>query len=144
MHNPQPTPTSESSSHKGNCHCGAVRFSFTLSPPLREHPVVSCNCSICSRNGYLVVYPNNTDFTLESGKEVLKSYQCASRFALHRFCGDCGSSCFIQFPDEPTSPKFLVVNVRMLEDFDPDTLIIKKKTDGKTSGGEYKPQVNPV
>ncbi|KAJ5653955.1 hypothetical protein N7490_000958 [Penicillium lividum] len=138
MHDPRPPPTSESSSHKGNCHCGAVRFSFKLSPPLHEYPVNSCNCSICTKNGYLLVYPNIADFTLSSGQDVLKDHRFVNGVVRHQFCGGCGSSCFIKFPDEPTASEFLVVNVRMLEDFDQDKLIINK-VDGRSWGVEYKP-----
>ncbi|KAJ5621523.1 hypothetical protein N7528_006306 [Penicillium herquei] len=136
--NPQPPPTSESSSHKGNCHCGAVRFSITLSPPLAKYPVNSCNCSICSKNGYLLVYPNTQDMKLESGEEVLKEYRFASRYVRHQFCGECGSSCFIKLPDDPIAP-FIAVNVRMLEDFDPDSLTLRKP-DGRSFEPAYEPR----
>ena len=109
-YNPQPPPTDESSFHKANCHCGAVRFTVRLSPPLKEYPVKSCNCSICSRNGYLLVYPNLEDFTLLKGEEKLKEHKFNSRLAGHQFCGDCGSSCFAKI-DEKLNAKFLSVNV---------------------------------
>jgi Uncharacterized conserved protein len=95
-----PTPTGESSSHSGNCHCGAVRFSFTISPPLHEYPANSCNCSICTKNGYLLVYPSTKDLTIERGEDALKDYHFTERKVKHRFCGECGSSCFICPPDE--------------------------------------------
>ena len=108
-YNPQPPPTDARSVHKANCHCGAVRFTVTLSPPLPEYPVMNCNCSICSRNGYLLVYPHPNDFTLEKGEEVLKDHRFNTKQARHRFCGQCGSSCFIQLPDP--DPPFVCVNV---------------------------------
>ena len=104
---PIPAPTGDTSSHRGNCHCGAVRFSLTVSPPLSEYPVVNCTCSICSKNGYLLIYPNWKDFKLESGEEVLKDHLFATRQARHRFCGQCGSSVFIHIPGAP----FLALNV---------------------------------
>lgn len=95
-----PTPTSESSSHTGQCHCGAVSFRLTLSPPLPQYPVNACNCSICTKNGYLLVYPFLKDFTLEKGQDVLKEYQFATKNVWHQFCGECGSSCFIRLPEK--------------------------------------------
>lgn len=152
MHDPRPPQTSESSSHRGNCHCGAVRFNFTISPPLHEYPVNNCNCSICRKNGYLLVYPNTTDFTLESGQDVLRNHKFHTGMVRHQFCGECGSSCFIVL-DQP-APPFLVVNVRlspvkrswanlevkvrMLEDFDQDKLVLNK-VNGWAYGEEYKP-----
>ncbi|KAJ5122230.1 hypothetical protein N7448_003361 [Penicillium atrosanguineum] len=129
-----PTPTGESSSHSGNCHCGAVRFKFTLSPPLHEYPTTECNCSICTKNGFLLVYPFNKDFTIEKGEDKLKEYQFAQRISTHQFCGECGSSCFIRLPEG--HPPITVVNVRMLQDFDIEKLNIRK-VDGKSRGEEY-------
>ncbi|OOF94178.1 hypothetical protein ASPCADRAFT_208700 [Aspergillus carbonarius ITEM 5010] len=138
-YNPQPPPTDARSVHKANCHCGAVRFTVTLSPPLPEYPVMNCNCSICSRNGYLLVYPHPNDFTLEKGEEVLKDHRFNTKQARHRFCGQCGSSCFIQLPDP--DPPFVCVNVRMFEDVDVDKLKLRKE-DGRSWQGEYKPEFN--
>jgi hypothetical protein len=42
--------------YNGNCHCGAVRYTLEVPRPLESLPsqVVRCNCSICSKNGYLM------------------------------------------------------------------------------------------
>ncbi|GLA18126.1 hypothetical protein AnigIFM62618_005281 [Aspergillus niger] len=125
-----PTPTSEQSMHQGSCHCGAVRFRISLSPPLSEYPVVNCNCSICSKNGYLLVYPSLKDFTLESGDETTRTHQFGRRQAKHEFCGTCGSSCFIRLVAED-APPIIAVNVRLLENCDLDKLNYKK-VDGKS------------
>ncbi|KAJ5207889.1 hypothetical protein N7449_002268 [Penicillium cf. viridicatum] len=131
-----PTPTGESSSHSGNCHCGAVRFSFTISPPLHEYPTNSCNCSICTKNGYLLVYPFTKDFTIERGEDVLKDYRFAEGKVKHQFCGECGSSCFIRLPEEGFPP-ITPINVRLLQDIDIEKLILNK-VDGRSTGKEYK------
>ncbi|KAJ5961318.1 uncharacterized protein N7479_008468 [Penicillium vulpinum] len=131
-----PIPTGESSSHSGNCHCGAVRFNFTLSPPLHEYPTNSCNCSICTKNGYLLVYPFTKDFTIEKGEGALKDYCFAEHKSKHQFCGECGSSCFIRLLEEG-APPITVVNVRLLRDFDIEKLNINK-VDGRSVGQEYK------
>lgn len=103
-----PKATSESSTHSGNCHCGAIRFRFTISPPLHEYPVICCNCSICARNGALLVYPNREDFVLErptaekqgveggwdKDGEVLGGYSFGDAKVSHRFCKKCGCSPF--------------------------------------------------
>ncbi|KAJ5515108.1 Glutathione-dependent formaldehyde-activating enzyme/centromere protein V [Penicillium fimorum] len=130
-----PTPTGESSSHSGKCHCGAVRFNFTLSPPLYEYPTNSCNCSICTKNGYLLVYPFNKDLTVEQG-DTLKDYLFAGHKAKHQFCGRCGSSCFIR-PLEEGAPSISAVNVRLLHDIDIEKLDLNK-VDGKSVGPAYK------
>lgn len=48
--------------------------------------------SICQRNGYLFIYPKDTDVTWHSGREMLKSYAFASNSVGHRFCPECGTS----------------------------------------------------
>ncbi|KAE8376129.1 hypothetical protein BDV26DRAFT_294361 [Aspergillus bertholletiae] len=34
----------EPQSYTGGCHCGQVKYAFSLSPPLEEQEVVQCNC----------------------------------------------------------------------------------------------------
>ena len=36
--------------HKGGCHCGRVRFEVDAPAELS---IDDCNCSMCSRSGYL-------------------------------------------------------------------------------------------
>lgn len=49
------TQSKESATYEGGCHCGYISFSATLSPPLPEYEVLNCNCSMCTRAGYLLV-----------------------------------------------------------------------------------------
>lgn len=99
---PFPPPTGVFSTHKANCHCKAVRWSFSISPPLDSYPVVSCNCSICERNGYLLVYPLKKNFTLEAGEEdCMASYVFANNRVKHSFCKKCGSSVFFDILTPP-------------------------------------------
>jgi hypothetical protein len=57
--------------YKGSCHCGAVKFSFTLETPLEDSDVVKCNCSMCTRNGYLLVYPKGSDMTFDHAEDAV-------------------------------------------------------------------------
>lgn len=64
--------------YNGNCHCGALQYSIVLPRPLEEKPsqVASCNCSICTRNGYLLVHPKTEAVTFIKGSlEELGCYQ---------------------------------------------------------------------
>lgn len=75
---------------------------------------MSCNCSICSRNGYLLVYPERSRVHIKSGEEALKDYSFGVRRNLHKFCGKCGSSVFFdprmkEFGEAP--PDLLGINV---------------------------------
>jgi hypothetical protein len=100
--------------YAASCHCGTVQYDVVLSPPLLQWRVVSCNCSICSRNDYLLVYPERTQVHINSGEEVLKDYSFGVKRILHKFCSKCGSSVFFDprmqdFGDAP--PDLLGVNV---------------------------------
>jgi hypothetical protein len=44
-----------SATYKAGCHCGYIKFSVTLTPPLPQTKVLNCNCSACTRFGYLLV-----------------------------------------------------------------------------------------
>jgi hypothetical protein len=100
--------------YPASCHCGIVQYSVLLSPPLAESKVVSCNCSICTRNGYLLVYPERSQLQVKSGEEMLRDYSFGRKRNLHRFCGSCGSAIWFdprmaEFGDAP--PDLLGVNV---------------------------------
>ncbi|KAF2873197.1 Mss4-like protein [Massariosphaeria phaeospora] len=97
------------------CHCGTVRYTVTLSPPLAKQKVVSCNCSICSRNGYLLVYPLREQLSVKSGEDALKSYSFGIKRNLHKFCGKCGSSVLFdpRMAEHGEAPDLLGVNVRL-------------------------------
>ena len=73
--------------HRGDCHCGNVRFEFESSPDVHVH---RCNCSICDRVGYLhLIIPRST-FTLITGWDELTTYRFNSGVAEHYFCKTCG------------------------------------------------------
>lgn len=67
------TGPSPSATYAGSCHCGAVNFSATISPGLESgHEVTDCNCSICTRNGYYLVYTPKSAVSFTSGFDSLR------------------------------------------------------------------------
>jgi hypothetical protein len=75
----------------GSCHCGAVKFEVEFA----ENPVVSeCNCSICSKSGYLHLIVPAKKFHLVSGEESLTTYTFGTGVAKHHFCKVCGIKSF--------------------------------------------------
>lgn len=97
--------------YAANCHCGAVTYTINF-PSLfsGENEVRRCNCSICTRDGYLLVYPNRTDVIFHTGLDHLRSYLFGSRTAPHKFFPACGSSVLID-PIGKNSLDFLCMNV---------------------------------
>ena len=71
---------------RGKCHCGAVRFEVKTSiKNLRR-----CNCSICSRKGFVMGTALLEELTISKGKEYLTSYKWNTKVAEHYFCKICG------------------------------------------------------
>ena len=89
-----PFDPSNAKKYEALCHCGAIRYSVTLSPPLEQQTITECNCSICTRNAYLLVYPERKHVEIASGREMLKTYSFGPKMNLHQFCGCCGSAVF--------------------------------------------------
>ena len=95
--------------HRGGCHCGAVRFEV-LAPALL--PVVDCNCSVCRKTGYLHLIVEKSRFRLLAGAEMLTVYRFNTGTAQHLFCKVCGIKSFYV----PRShPHGYSVNARCLE-----------------------------
>ncbi|KAH7075873.1 Mss4-like protein [Paraphoma chrysanthemicola] len=106
--------------YSASCHCGTVRYEVLLSPPIQQWKVVSCNCSICTRNGYLLVYPERSQLHMKSGEDALRDYSFGPKRNLHKFCRHCGSSVFFdprmkEFGESPPAPDLLGVNIRMFQ-----------------------------
>ena len=91
---PQKSKASGSETYDGTCHCGTVQYSVTLSPPLAQQEVRSCNCTICTRNGYLFVYPEREQLEFKSATQDLGEYTFGRKKNVHKFCKRCGSSLY--------------------------------------------------
>lgn len=106
------TPESTDSIHQANCHCGAVKYSVSNYPLNDPKSVVrTCNCSICSKNGYIMIYPGREDVIFTQGKDVVREYKFASEKLPHYFCPICGSSLYIDISKVYPGKEALAVNV---------------------------------
>ena len=95
--------------HTGGCHCGRVRFEVLAPAKLQ---VSECNCSICSKSGYLHLIVPAERFTLLSGKDSLTSYGFNTKTARHLFCSVCGIKSFYVPRSHPDG---FSVNARCLD-----------------------------
>ncbi len=75
----------------GGCHCGAVRFEVQTPD---EIELVECNCSMCSKTGYLHLIVPRSRFKLIKGKTRLTTYTFNTGTAKHLFCSICGIKSF--------------------------------------------------
>jgi len=99
-------------SHKGSCHCGQVTFEVQGS----FESVIECNCSHCSRKGYLLWFVPKSEFAFESAKSSLATYTFNKHAIQHHFCSTCGCAPFGFGAMGGT--EMAAVNVRCLEGVD--------------------------
>ena len=99
--------------HSGGCHCGNVRFEVEL----KLDTVMACNCSICSKRGYLLAFAPEKDFTLLSGADSLTDYQFGKKNVHHVFCKQCGIGAFGHGAMPDGSP-VRAINARCLDGID--------------------------
>ena len=103
---------------QGSCHCG--RVSFKVNADLDR--VTYCNCSMCSKKGFLHLIVAPEQFELVSGKDDLTTYTFNTGVAKHTFCKHCGIHAFYVPRSDPDK---IDVNVRCLDGIDVSTLSIK-------------------
>lgn len=96
--------------HQGSCHCGKV--SFRVTGEFSE--VVECNCSHCSRKGYLLWFVPRGDLELTSGDGEYRTYRFNQHVIDHHFCPVCGCAPFAT-GKTPSGAATAAVNVRCLE-----------------------------
>jgi hypothetical protein len=75
---PRPRRGENMITHTGGCHCGRVRFEVTA--PAR-FDVTDCDCSICSKSGYLHLIVPKSRFKLVSGADALTTYEFNTKTA---------------------------------------------------------------
>jgi hypothetical protein len=112
---------SETKRYEGSCHCGRVRFEAQLD---LTQSVTACNCSICSRAGWLLAFAPTERFTLLEGGDAMTDYQFGKQRIHHAFCATCGVRPFSRGVS-PNGQDVFAVNVRCLAGVEPDALTIK-------------------
>jgi hypothetical protein len=117
----------------GGCHCGRVRYEVQGTPG----EVSDCNCSICTRKGYLHWIVPRDAFRLLAGADDLNTYRFNTGIAQHHFCRHCGVASFYV---PRSNPDCIDVNARCLDDVDL-TALSRRSFDGRNweaSVGEFR------
>ena len=110
--------------HRGGCHCGRVRFEVDAPADLE---VSECNCSICSRTGFLHLIVPSSHFRLLAGREALASYRFHTGTAEHLFCSVCGIKSFYVPRSHPDGYS---VNARCLDPASVASVAVVRHFDG--------------
>lgn len=116
----------EAKTYKGGCHCGQVQYEATTD--LAQ--VISCNCSICAKRGWLLTFVGPEQFALHADEQELTDYQFHKKVVHHKFCNVCGVASFGQ-GTTPDGRTMFAVNVRCLDGVDISSLKVTP-VDGKS------------
>ena len=116
--------------HTGGCHCGRIRFEV-LAPA--DLDVSECNCSICSKTGFLHLIVPKERFRLLSGADVLATYTFNTGTARHLFCSVCGIKSFYVPRSHPDGYS---VNARCLDEGTVQRLNVRQ-IDGRNWEQQY-------
>jgi hypothetical protein len=100
--------------YTGSCHCGAIAFDIEG----EMGPVVECNCSHCSRKGYLLWFVPRERLELHTGAGDMGTYTFNKHVIRHHFCNTCGCAPFGFGTDPKTGAATAAVNVRCVEGLD--------------------------
>jgi len=95
--------------YQGSCHCGAVVFECEAPADIE---VEDCNCSICTKSGFLHLIIPQSKFQLMQGLDMLTTYTFNTGVAKHTFCSYCGVKPFY-YPR--SNPDGIDINVRCLD-----------------------------
>jgi hypothetical protein len=99
--------------YHGSCHCG--RIAFDVVGELDK--AIDCNCSHCSRKGYLLWFVPREQLKLATPEQDMASYTFNRRAIQHRFCPTCGCAPF-GLGNAPDGKAMAAINVRCLDDVD--------------------------
>jgi hypothetical protein len=95
--------------YRGGCHCGRIRFEVKGA----LDRVSECNCSICTKKGYVHWIVERGAFRLLTPSDNIAAYTFNTKVAKHLFCPNCGVASFYIPRSDPDR---IDVNVRCLEE----------------------------
>lgn len=95
--------------HKGGCHCGAVKFEIDAAANIEA---TECNCSICTKSGFLHLFVAQDNFRLVQGEGSITTYTFNTGVAKHHFCRHCGVKSFYVPRSHPDA---LSINVHCID-----------------------------
>jgi hypothetical protein len=105
--------------HSGGCHCGRVRFEVRAPSAIE---VDECDCSMCSKVGFLHLIVPKERFTLVAGSDALTTYTFNTGVAKHLFCATCGVKAFYVPRSHPDG---ISVNARCIDEGTIESMSVK-------------------
>lgn len=105
--------------YQGSCHCG--RIAFEVEGDLQQ--VMQCNCSHCSRKGYLLWFVPRAQLKLATPESAMATYTFNKHVIKHHFCPTCGCAP-LGFGADRAGAETAAINVRCLQGVEPSMLKI--------------------
>ncbi len=99
--------------HKGSCHCGTIKIEVEAD----FAQAIECNCSHCSKKGYLLAFVPRASFRLLTSASDVSTYTFNKHAIRHRFCPTCGCAPYAE-GDDPSGKATAAINLRCLDDID--------------------------
>lgn len=99
--------------YHGSCHCGNVRFEVDG----ELESLVECNCSSCSKKGFLWWFVPQTQFSLSAGEDSLSTYTFNKHVIRYQFCKTCGTTPFA-YGSDGQGNEVAAINARCLDNTD--------------------------
>lgn len=97
-----------------SCHCGQVKFD--VEGEIKD--IIECNCSICSKRGYLLWFTLRSNIRPQTDFSSLKKYQFGDKTIDHMFCQNCGVAPVGFGLDPKSDTQMAAINVRCLDNFE--------------------------
>ena len=105
--------------YEGSCHCGNI--SFELEGDIDN--LMECNCSICSRRGYLLWFVPKDRVHFKGPEPRMGTYTFNKHMIKHNFCPTCGCAPFSEGTG-PGGKETVAINLRCADGIDPASLKI--------------------
>lgn len=99
--------------YQGSCHCGNIRYEVEG----EIGKLCECNCSHCSRKGFLLWFVPRDALNLLTPESELSTYTFNKHVIRHRFCSTCGCAPF-GFGNDQAGNATAAINARCLGDVD--------------------------
>lgn len=96
--------------HAGQCHCGAIRFSFESDAPLAPR---ACQCGFCRRHGARTVSDPAGAAALILGPQTSR-YRFGTGTADFLICGRCGT--YVGAAVEIDGAHYVTLNLNAFDD----------------------------
>ncbi|BES72785.1 GFA family protein [Marinobacter nanhaiticus D15-8W] len=105
--------------YEGSCHCGNIAYEVEGD----IDSLMACNCSICSRRGYLLWFVPREAVKLKTPENNMSSYTFNTHKIQHNFCPTCGCAP-VGFGEDPRGNEVAAINARCIPDLDLGSLQI--------------------